>query len=150
MGHRDDSVQPMSETPELRDGPPWVMEEMILAEPGIVDEILSGEAAREAAQMIAGQSVVTIGCGTSEHAAMAGAVLLGATSRDSFEAALDPRDDGVLVAVSHSGETRATLDALNATGARTILITNGDSEAADLAIRTPLEDRSWCHTVGYL
>src|SRR4051794_1398545 len=150
MGHRDDSVQPMSETPELRDGPPWVMEEMILAEPGIVDAILADEAAREAARWIEGRPVLTTGCGTSEHAAMAGALLLGATSRDSFEAALDPRDDGVLIAVSHSGETKATLAALEATSARTILITNSGSDAADLAIRTPLEDRSWCHTVGYL
>ena len=150
MGHRDDSVRAMSETPELREGPPWAMEEMILAEPGIVEEILGNAAAREAAEWIAGQPVITTGCGTSEHAAMAGAVLLGATARDAFEAALDPRDDGVLIAVSHEGGTQATLDAIDATSARTILITASDSNRTDLVIRTPLTDRSWCHTVGYL
>ena len=31
----------MSDMPELRDGPPWAMEEMILAEPGLVAPILA-------------------------------------------------------------------------------------------------------------
>jgi glutamine---fructose-6-phosphate transaminase (isomerizing) len=142
----------MSKTPELREGPPWAMEEMILAEPGIVGAILSSEAAREAAAWIEGATpVVTTGCGTSEHAAMAGALLLGARARDAFEAALDPQEGGVLVAVSHEGGTAATLAALEAArGAQTVLITASDSDAADLAIRTPLRDTSWCHTVGYL
>src|SRR4051812_32455029 len=142
----------MSEMPELREGPPWAMEEMILAEPGIVGAILSSEAAREAAAWIEGATpVVTTGCGTSEHAAMAGALLLGARARDAFEAALDPQEGGVLVAVSHEGGTAATLAALEAArGAQTVLITASDSDAADLAIRTPLRDTSWCHTVGYL
>jgi fructoselysine-6-P-deglycase FrlB-like protein len=141
----------MSETPELREGPPWAMEEMILAEPGIVDAIIGSEAAREAATWIADATrVITTGCGTSEHAAMAGAALLGARSRDAFEAALDPQAGGVLIGVSHEGGTQATLDALNAASARTMLITASDSRAADLAVRTPLTDTSWCHTVGYL
>jgi fructoselysine-6-P-deglycase FrlB-like protein len=142
----------MSETPELREGPPWAMEEMILAEPGIVDAIIESAAAREAASWIAGASpVITTGCGTSEHAAMAGAALLGARSRDAFEAALDPQDGGVLIGVSHEGGTQATLDALKAAkDARTLLVTASDSGAADLAVRTPLTDTSWCHTVGYL
>jgi glucosamine--fructose-6-phosphate aminotransferase (isomerizing) len=142
----------MSETPELRDGPPWAMEEMILAEPGIVDAILASDAAREAATWLDGAApVITTGCGTSEHAAMAGAVLLNARARDAFEAALDPQDGGVLVGVSHGGDTPATLDALQAArNARTVLITAADSTAADLAVRTPLTDTSWCHTVGYL
>ena len=141
----------MSDTPELRKGPPWAMEEMILAEPGIVDAILGSEAAAEAAGWLKGASpVLTTGCGTSEHAAMAGAVLLGARARDAFEAALDPQDGGVLIGVSHEGETEATLAALAATNARTVLITASDSNAADLAVRTPLTDTSWCHTVGYL
>ena len=29
-----------SDYPELRDGPPWVMEEMILAQPNLVEAIL--------------------------------------------------------------------------------------------------------------
>src|SRR3954447_15968330 len=128
----------MSKMPELREGPPWAMEEMILAEPGIVGPILSSEAAREAAAWLEGAApVVTVGCGTSEHAAMAGALLLGAVSRDSFEASLDPQQGGVLIAVSHEGGTAATLAALKAAaahGARTVLITaKPDAARAALA-----------------
>src|SRR5262245_37600210 len=126
--HRSTGTIPsaaMSETPEVREGPPWAMEEMILTEPGIVDAILGSEAAREAASWIKDASpVITTGCGTSEHAAMAGAVLLGARARDAFEAALDPQDGGVLIAVSHEGGTEATLAALKAAkDARRVLIT---------------------------
>jgi fructoselysine-6-P-deglycase FrlB-like protein len=143
----------MSETPELRDGPPWAMEEMILAEPGLVRPLLDNPAAAEAANLIRGaQPLITTGCGTSEHAAMAGAALLpGARSRDAFEAWLDPQDGGALVAVSHEGETRQTLAALHAPhNAKTVLITANEAATADVVVRTPLHDTSWCHTVGYM
>jgi fructoselysine-6-P-deglycase FrlB-like protein len=141
----------MSDTPELRDGPPWAMEEMILAEPGLVGPILALPEALEAAEMIRETETVTVvGCGTSEHAALAGAALLGARARDAFEASLDPQREGVLIAVSHEGGTAATLAALEATGARTILITANPDARADLTLVTPLVDRSWCHTVGYV
>src|SRR4051812_28939258 len=141
----------MSDIPELRDGPPWAMEEMILAEPGLVEAILASPAAVEAAESIReGGPVTIVGCGTSEHAAMAGAALLGARARDAFEASLDPPDGGVLIAVSHEGGTAATLAALQAArGARTILIT-AKAGTADIVVRTPLVDTSWCHTVGYV
>jgi glutamine---fructose-6-phosphate transaminase (isomerizing) len=142
----------MSETPELRDGPPWAMEEMILAEPGLVGTLLDNPAAAEAAELIRGaQPLITTGCGTSEHAAMAGAALLpGARSRDAFEAWLDPQEGGVLVAVSHEGETRQTRAALEAARAKTVLITANERAGADVVVRTPLHDTSWCHTVGYI
>src|SRR4051794_18438896 len=145
----------MSDMPELREGPPWAMEEMILAEPGLVEPIFASPAAVEAAESIReGGPVVVAGCGTSEHAAMAGAALLpGARARDAFEASLDPQDGGVLIAVSHEGGTAATLAALRAAtanGARTILITAKPGAAADLVVATPLVDTSWCHTVGYV
>src|SRR5262245_11085603 len=141
----------MTDMPELRDGPPWAMEEMILSEPGLVGPILASPAAAEAAESIReGGPVVLVGCGTSEHAAMAGAALLRARSRDAFEASLDPQDGGVLLAVSHEGGTAATLAALKAAkSARTILITAKDGDA-DIVVRTPLVDTSWCHTVGYV
>src|SRR4051795_2325093 len=142
----------MSDMPELREGPPWAMEEMILAEPGLVAPIFASPAAVEAAESIReGGPVVVAGCGTSEHAAMAGAALLAnATARDAFEATLDPQDGGVLIAVSHEGGTAATLAALAAAQrARTILITAKDGPA-DIVIKTPLVDTSWCHTVGYV
>ena len=114
----------MSDMPELRDGPPWAMEEMILAEPGLVSPIFASPEAFEAAEWIREtETVVVTGCGTSEHAAMAGAALLGARSRDAFEASLDPQPEGVLIAVSHEAGTAATLAAMKATSARTILIT---------------------------
>src|SRR4051794_40094833 len=142
----------MSDMPELREGPPWAMEEMILAEPGLVEPIFASPAAVEAAESIReGGPVVVAGCGTSEHAAMAGAALLAnATARDAFEASLDPQDGGVLIAVSHEGGTAATLAALGAAKrARTVLITAKDGPA-DIVVRTPLVDTSWCHTVGYV
>ena len=143
----------MSDMPELRAGPPWAMEEMILAEPGLVAPILASSEALEAAEWIREtETVVVTGCGTSEHAAMAGAALLGARARDAFEASLDPQAEGVLIAVSHEAGTAATLAAMRTTDARTILITaNPDAETgADLTIPTPLVDTSWCHTVGYV
>ena len=147
----------MSDMPELRSGPPWAMEEMILAEPGLVGPILASPAAVEAAESIReGGPVTIVGCGTSEHAAMAGAALLpGAYARDAFEASLDPQDGGVLIAISHEAGTAATLAAMRAAatnGARTILITAKPEvdTGADIVVGTPLVDTSWCHTVGYL
>ena len=143
----------MSEMPERRDGPPWAMEEMILSEPGLVAPILALPETLEAAEWIREtETVVVTGCGTSEHAAMAGAALLGARPRDAFEAALDPQTEGVLIAISHEAGTAATLAAMRATGARTILITARPEidTGAGLTIGTPLVDTSWCHTVGYV
>jgi glucosamine--fructose-6-phosphate aminotransferase (isomerizing) len=142
------------------------MEEMILRERGLVSQLLASAEARQAGAVIgsavsAGESVVLTGCGTSEHAAMAGAHLLNeafgpgsATARDAFEASLDPQAGGVLVGISHEAGTTATLNALAAAGARgaqTILVTAvPGATAAQLIVPTPLHDRSWCHTVGYL
>jgi fructoselysine-6-P-deglycase FrlB-like protein len=146
----------MSDMPELRDGPPWAMEEMILAEPTLVAPIMASPAALEAAESIReGGPVVLVGCGTSEHAALAGAALLGhATARDAFEASLAPQDGGVCIGISHEAGTKATLNALRAAagnGARTVLITAKPELAhADIVVGTPLVDASWCHTVGYV
>lgn len=153
--------------PELRTGPPWAMEEMILGERELAPELLASAEARQAGALIrsalsAGEPVVLTGCGTSEHAAMAGAQLVNealgvgsALARDAFEASLEPQTDGVLVGISHEAGTTATLDALaaaGARGARTILVTAVPEGAtqAELIVPTPLRDRSWCHTVGYL
>ena len=128
------------------------MEEMIVVEPALVAPILTSPAAAQAAESIrAGRPVVIVGCGSSEHAAMAGAALIeGARARDAFEASLDPQDGGVLVAISHEGGTAATLAAMRAAAnTRTILITAGTGPA-DLVVQTPLVDTSACHTVGYV
>jgi glutamine---fructose-6-phosphate transaminase (isomerizing) len=131
------------------------MEEMILDEPGLVAPILASPAIAEAAALIrtAGEPLVLTGCGTSEHAAMAGAALLGGRSRDAFEASLDPQRGGVLIGVSHEAETAATLAAFEAAGASKKILATALPEKApalDLIVPTPLHDTSWCHTVGYL
>ena len=159
--------------PELRPSPPWVMEEMIAAEPELVDPILSNSKAGAVADLVRaayreGAPIVTTGCGTSEHGALAVACLfetalskLGAPrgrveSREAFDALLAPRAGGVLIAVSHSGGTAATVEAMrtaSAAGARTILFTakqdTPGGRLADHLFLTPLVDRSWCHTVAY-
>lgn len=161
--------------PELRDGPPWVTEDMIDAEPGlarIVDE-LAGPASELASllrrALDAGEPITAVGSGTSEYAAQAVAEILedaarragapgGAVqARESFDSSVDPRS-GLLVAVSHGGRSRVALAALEAArsaGATTALITAAGADtpvggAADLRVDLPLADRSFCHTVGYL
>jgi glutamine---fructose-6-phosphate transaminase (isomerizing) len=158
--------------PELRPGPPWVMQEMIAAEPVMAEEMLASpspvagaiaDAVGEA--LAAGRPVTVVGCGTSEHAAHAVAALMGGRvaperralvrARPALSAALDPTD-GVCLAVSHDGGTRATALAVAAAreaGARTALITHDPSgsvaSGADHVLVTPRHDESWCHTLAY-
>ncbi len=162
--------------PELRDAPPWVMEEMIVAQPRLAAPILGAdrpEATRlcEAvtAAAAAGEPVVVTGCGTSEHAALVAAELLTdsfrragfttarAEPRQALDAALDPRAGGISIAISHDGGTRATqlaLEAARASGATTGLITAcadpSCAASADLVFVTPVHDDSWCHTLAYV
>ena len=152
--------------PELRDGPPWVMEEMIAAERELAPQLAASAAiglvrARVREAVDAGAGVVVCGCGTSEHAARAICAILREAwpsapviAGDSFEVALEPPSSGLLLAISHAGETAATLSAARGAvglGARAVLITACPDEAPDgiEAAATPLYDRSWCHTVGY-
>ncbi len=156
--------------PEWREGPPWVMSEMVAAEPRLAVQILAeGEGRLRISPLIAsalarGAMVAVSGCGTSEHAAMAFSDLVGRAvgrqalvrPRQALEAALDPWP-GLCVAISHEGETAATVAAIEAArevGADTALITAAPASSAGRAVRelarTPQVDRSWCHTVGYL
>ncbi len=158
--------------PELRSAPPWVMQEMIAAEPALVQALLQGPpsgTARAAAAIGAGledgRPLIVCGCGTSEHAAHAIAALLRRAvgvkqgglveGRAAFSAALDPVP-GVCLAISHDGGTRASALALLAArtaGAQTIAITHradgSVARAAQAVLLTPRHDESWCHTVGY-
>jgi len=160
-----------SDFPELRAGPPWVMQEMMARQPELAAEILTpGDAAVAAVAdavraAAAGEQVTVTGCGTSEHAAHGVAALLAAAlptaqrrhvrAVPALSATLEPQA-GCCIAVSHDGGTRATLLALEAAGragARAAAITakpdGAVPQAAEHAIVTPLRDRSWCHTVGY-
>jgi glutamine---fructose-6-phosphate transaminase (isomerizing) len=171
----DDSGWLTGDFPELREAPPWVMEEMIAAQPRLAAPILGADGPEVtrlhdavAHAAAAGEPVVVTGCGTSEHAAMivaelltdsfrrAGLTAARAEARQALDAALDPRAGGVCLAISHDGGTRATqlaLEAARERGATTGLVTAcGDpscSSAADLMFVTPIHDDSWCHTLAY-
>jgi glutamine---fructose-6-phosphate transaminase (isomerizing) len=155
----------IEQEPEVRPGPPWIMDEMIneqLYLPAKVAESgakLLGQHVDQAESE--GLPIMFCGCGTSEHAARAAAAVLhrakpeiDVTARDAFEVSLDPPTRGLLVAVSHSGETAATLEAAqNArkSGLQSLLLTAVPELAPEgvTAIPVPLYDRSWCHTVAY-
>jgi glutamine---fructose-6-phosphate transaminase (isomerizing) len=152
------------------------MTEMIAAEPALAGRLVE-RTTRDpsAAALVAwiqeaargNRPITTTGCGTSEHAAMAIATLLGhalgaerghlARSVQALDLARDPQGGGVVIGVSHEGGTWATNEALAGSrraGARTALITvsNRSPGAAivELVLETGEQDQSWCHTVGYL
>ena len=172
---RDDRDWLTDDFPELRDAPPWVMEEMVFAQARLAAPILGAdgpEVTRLREQVVgaatSGDPVVVIGCGTSEHAAMVVVELLTdsfrragltarAVARQALDAALDPRRGGVCIAISHDGGTRATglaLEAARESGATTALITGCSDPScasdADLVFVTPVHDDSWCHTLAYV
>jgi glutamine---fructose-6-phosphate transaminase (isomerizing) len=149
--------------PELRDAPPWVMEEMIEGEPALVERIVGSCDPSAVALLCKGAGPLAIvGCGTSEHGSLGVAEMLreagiSAHTRDGLEAALEPQTGGTVIGVSHEGGTWATIQALSAAranGSATGLITaRPESEStrhADAVLATPEIDRSWCHTVGYV
>jgi glucosamine--fructose-6-phosphate aminotransferase (isomerizing) len=169
--------------PPLRANPPYLMTQMIDAEPALAQRIVerlttSGGGAAELATEIretvqAGGRIVLTGCGTSEHGAMAAALIIrdglaragvGGDGRppepevmQAFEASLDPPADALLIAISHEGGTWATNQALAAAREapiRTAVITAGPGSPAarlsDIVVATGEQDQSWCHTVGYL
>jgi fructoselysine-6-P-deglycase FrlB-like protein len=146
----------------MRESPPWVMAEMIEAEPDLLEAIATGTDTSPLALLIRSAAPLhVVGCGTSEHASLAVAEMLTeagtpATSREAFEASLDPSPGGAVIGISHEGGTTATiraLEAARAAGAATALITartdSPATKAADAVLATPFVDRSWCHTIGY-
>ncbi len=164
--------------PEWRDGPPYAMTEMIAAEPALAERIARRLAGASAVSALAaamrkaaavGEPTLFTGCGTSEHAAMAAAAVLADALRgvglpadrvasiQAFELAGMLPAQGVVVAVSHEGGTWATnlaLERARDAGAATALITVGagspGAALAEYLLLTGEQDRSWCHTVGYL
>jgi glucosamine--fructose-6-phosphate aminotransferase (isomerizing) len=165
-----------SEMPRFRSRPPYVMTEMIAAEPALAQRLVrrlreqgATDGLADAVRRASGKArpIILTGCGTSEHAAMAVAELLTealqpAAGREvravpALEAIRRPLADGVLIGVSHEGGTTATNGALEATraaGGTTALITVGTTSPgmafADHVLPTGEQDQSWCHTVGYL
>jgi glucosamine--fructose-6-phosphate aminotransferase (isomerizing) len=125
----------------------------------------------------AGRPILVVGCGTSEHAALASAEILRDACRaaglpsslgaggaplavQAFEAsleALSPGPGALVIAISHEGATWATnraLDAARSGGATTAIVTVAETspgaQVADIVVATDELDQSWCHTVGYL
>lgn len=165
-----------SEMPAFRGRPPYLMSEMIAAEPALAERLLQRLSRDESlARLVsvvqqtaaAGATILTTGCGTSEHAATAVATLLAEAlgpmqgrlvhTLAALEALAQPPSDGLLIAVSHEGGTEMTNAALRAArdaGAHTALISvSGRSPGAEIAddvVQTGEQDQSWCHTVGYL
>ena len=90
------------------------------------------------------------GCGTSFHAAQT-----GGDAVQALDLVLQPRRDAdLLVAVSHEGTTRMTLEAIRPWEGPMWLITGApESPLADLAektvVVTPELEQSWCHTASY-
>jgi glutamine---fructose-6-phosphate transaminase (isomerizing) len=168
-----------SEMPAWRPAPPFLMTEMIAAEPALAERIVQRLTVGEGAGPIAslagavrealghGGPVEVTGCGTSEHAAMGAASLLAASIeprqawqvhvRQALDVARHPPRAGLLLAISHEGGTWATNEAIRAArdgGAMTALVTVGPGSPgaalAGIVVETGEQDRSWCHTVGYL
>lgn len=176
-----------TDMPPRRDGPPYHMTDMIRAEPGLARRLLTRLAAPDspAAALaaaartagLAGEPILVVGCGTSEHGALATAAILRDAARaaglpsaigaggapvalQAFEAALEagqPGPGGLVIAISHEGATWATnraLDAARASGATAALVTvsaaSPGAARADIVVTTDELDQSWCHTVGYL
>ncbi len=156
--------------PALRAARPWLMEEMISAEPPVAEAVAGSDGLAQLTDEVrrchaAGEPISVVGCGTSEHGARAIAAQLDdafghrgvrPVGRQALEAAIDPSPGGLCIGISHDGATHATrlaLDAAREAGATTALITASPQgpmlAAADLVVVTPTQDRSWCHTVGY-
>jgi glutamine---fructose-6-phosphate transaminase (isomerizing) len=162
--------------PPFRSRPPYVMSEMIAAEPALAERLVR-RLAKDATfdrlvaeireTVDAGRPVMTTGCGTSEHAAMAVSALLTEAldlpagrevrSVQALETLRRPLREGLLIGISHEGGTHATVEAMRAAqdaGASTALVTVGagspGAALADHLILTEEQDQSWCHTVGYL
>jgi glucosamine--fructose-6-phosphate aminotransferase (isomerizing) len=97
-----------------------------------------------------GARVLFTGCGTSYHAALA-----SGEAAQALEIVLGnaPEAD-VLVAISHEGGTRLTLEAVEAFTGETWLVTGSPesrlAKAVDhVVVATPEIEKSYCHTVSY-
>ena len=166
-------------TPSRRDGPPYHMTDMIAAEPAHAGRLLAklanpGSAAADLADAIratvsGGDPVTLVGCGTSEHAALAAAEILReaavaagfgraiVTSEQAFEATQAPPPSGLVIGVSHEGGTAATNAAMAAaraaghvTAAITVTRRSPIGALADIVVETDELDQGWCHVIGYL
>jgi glutamine---fructose-6-phosphate transaminase (isomerizing) len=93
--------------------------------------------------------VVFTGCGTSFHAAQTGGEAVQA-----LEAVLEPPQADLLVAISHEGGTRMTLEAAKRFDGPVWLVTGKEESplallADEVFVLTPEVEESYCHTASY-
>jgi glutamine---fructose-6-phosphate transaminase (isomerizing) len=93
--------------------------------------------------------VVFTGCGTSFHAAQTGGEAVQA-----LEAVLEPPQADLLVALSHEGGTRMTLEAAERFDGPVWLVTGKEESplaalADEVFVVTPEVEESYCHTASY-
>ena len=110
-----------------------------------VPERIGGRRLSEAAR------VLFTGCGTSFHAALACGPAVQALELVLGKA---PEAD-ILVAISHEGETRLTLEAVKGFAGETWLVTGAPesplARAVDhVVVATPEIEESYCHTASYV
>ena len=96
-----------------------------------------------------GADVLFTGCGTSFHAALA-----CGRAAQALEIVLEPPPADVLVAISHEGGTRLTLEAVRGFRGETWLITGAPESALAkevdrVVVATPAIEESYCHTASY-
>ena len=93
--------------------------------------------------------VVFTGCGTSFYAAQT-----GGEAYQALEAVLAPPHADLMVAVSHEGETKLTLEAAQAFDGPVWLVTGTEKGpiaelAEEVIVVTPEIEESYCHTASY-
>jgi fructoselysine-6-P-deglycase FrlB-like protein len=113
-------------------------------------EWLRGVPGRVGGRRLPAGRVVFTGCGTSFHAAQTGGEAVQA-----LEAVLSPPEADLLVVVSHEGETRLALDAVEAFSGGPVWLVTGKEEsplaevADEVLVVTPEVEESYCHTASY-
>jgi glucosamine--fructose-6-phosphate aminotransferase (isomerizing) len=117
----------------------------ILAQPDWLRQI----PARVGDRRLPESRVVFTGCGTSFHAAQTGGEAVQA-----LEAVLEPPQADLLVAISHEGGTRMTLEAAKRFDGPVWLVTGKEesllaSLADEVFVVTPEVEESYCHTASY-
>ena len=93
--------------------------------------------------------IVFTGCGTSFHAAQT-----GGEAYQALEAVLAPPQADLMVAISHEGETKLTLEAAQAFAGPVWLVTGTEKGpiadfADEVIVVTPEIEESYCHTASY-
>jgi glucosamine--fructose-6-phosphate aminotransferase (isomerizing) len=115
----------------------------IFAQPDWLRRVPSGDRLPDA-------KVLFTGCGTSFHAAQT-----GGEAAQALDLVLRPeREAEVLVAISHEGTTRLTLEAVRGWTGETWLVTGAPdspiaAECDHVVVAAPEIEKSWCHTASY-